>query len=113
MLLAGPKVVAPLQELARWPQIRPTLRGFIPQTLDLLTRPLQDPQIQPGEGELSQRQWQILRLIAQGLSNEQMAQQLFVAPSTIKTHINHLYAKLGVRTRAEAQAIARQKLVGQ
>lgn len=113
LLLAGPKVVAPLQELARWPQIRPTLRGFIQQTLDLLTRPLQDPQIQPGEGELSQRQWQILRLIAQGLSNEQMAQQLFVAPSTIKTHINHLYAKLGVRTRAEAQAIARQKLVGQ
>ena len=113
LLLAGPKVVAPLQELARWPQIRPTLRGFIQQTLDLLTRPLQAPQIQAGEGELSQRQWQILRLIAQGLSNEQMAQQLFVAPSTIKTHINHLYAKLGVRTRAEAQAIARQKLVGQ
>lgn len=113
LLLAGPKVVAPLQDLARWPQIRPSLRGFIQQTLDLLTRPLQAPQIQAGEGELSQRQWQILRLIAQGLSNEQMAQQLFVAPSTIKTHINHLYAKLGVRTRAEAQAIARQKLVGQ
>jgi DNA-binding CsgD family transcriptional regulator len=112
LLLAGPRVVAPLQELARWPQIRPTVLAFIQQTLDLLTRPLRDPQAQPGEDELSPRQWQILRLIAQGLSNEQMAQQLFVAPSTIKTHINHLYAKLGVRTRAEAQAVARQRLVG-
>ena len=112
LLLAGPKVVAPLQELARWTQIRPSLLSFIQQTLDLLTRPLRDPQAHSADDDLSPRQWQILRLIAQGLSNEQMAQQLFVAPSTIKTHINHLYAKLGVRTRAEAQAVARQRLVG-
>ena len=59
----------------------------------------------------SSRALETLRL--ETTKNEQMAQQLFVAPSTIKTHINHLYAKLGVRTRAEAQAIARQKLVGQ
>ncbi len=105
-------MVAPLQELARWTQIRPSLLSFIQQTLDLLTRPLRDPQAHSADDDLSPRQWQILRLIAQGLSNEQMAQQLFVAPSTIKTHINHLYAKLGVRTRAEAQAVARQRLVG-
>ena len=111
LLLAGPKAVAPLQEVARWPQTRPPVLALVQQALDWLTRPLQSPSAQPDNGELSQRQWQILRLIAQGLSNEQMARQLFVAPSTIKTHINHLYAKLGVRTRAEAQAIARQKLM--
>lgn len=112
LLLAGPRLVAPLQALARWPQLKPELLGFIQQALDLLTRPLPNTSEAPTDGELSQRQWQILRLIAQGFSNEQMARQLFIAPSTIKTHINHLYAKLGVRTRAEAQAVARQKLVG-
>lgn len=111
LLLAGPEAVAPLQEVARWPATRPAVLALAQQALDWLTRPLQAQVEQPDDGELSQRQWQILRLIAQGLSNEQMARQLFVAPSTIKTHINHLYAKLGIRTRAEAQAIARQKLM--
>lgn len=112
LLLAGPQAVAPLQSLSRWPQTSPSVLALVQQTLDRLTRPLDAGGELPRGEELSQRQWQILRLIAQGLSNEQMARQLFVAPSTIKTHINHLYAKLGVRTRAEAQAVARQRLLG-
>jgi len=112
LLLAGPQAVAPLQSLSRWPQTSPSVLTLVQQTLDRLTRPLDTGDELPQGEELSQRQWQILRLIAQGLSNEQMARQLFVAPSTIKTHINHLYAKLGVRTRAEAQAVARQRLLG-
>ncbi|GAA4502465.1 LuxR C-terminal-related transcriptional regulator [Pseudaeromonas paramecii] len=112
LLLAGPRVVAPLQGLSRWPQTSPSVLALVQQALDRLTQPLDSDSELPQGEELSQRQWQILRLIAQGLSNEQMARQLFVAPSTIKTHINHLYAKLGVRTRAEAQAVARQRLLG-
>ena len=57
---------APLQELARWTQIRPSLLSFIQQTLDLLTRPLRDPQAHSADDDLSPRQWQILRLIAMG-----------------------------------------------
>lgn len=112
LLLAGPRAVAPLQEISRWPQTSPAVLAFARQALTHLTRPLPDASLPDDSEGLSQRQWQILRLIAQGLSNDQMAQQLFVAPSTIKTHINHLYARLGVRTRAEAQAVARQRLTG-
>ena len=46
--------------------------------------------------------------MAQGLSNSQLAEQLFVNQSTIKTHINHLFAKIGARDRAQAVAYAYQ-----
>lgn len=109
-LLAGARVVTPLQSLCRWSQCREPVLDFARQLLAQLTAPLQEVTPLPEEEELSPRQRQILRLIAQGLSNEQIAERLFVATSTIKTHINHLYAKLGVNNRAEAQALARQRL---
>ena len=57
---------------------------------------------------LSDRELQVLRLIAEGLSNQEMAARLVIAPSTIKTHINNLYGKLGVRTRTQALVRARE-----
>lgn len=51
---------------------------------------------------LSPRELEVLQLIDQGLSNSEIAGQLVVAPSTIKTHINNIYGKLGVRTRLQA-----------
>ncbi len=51
---------------------------------------------------LSSRELEVLRLIDRGLSNQQIADQLTVAPSTVKTHINNLYGKLGVQTRVQA-----------
>ncbi len=109
-LLAGARVVTPLQSLCRWSQCREPVLDFARQLLAQLTAPLPEATPLPEQDDLSPRQRQILRLIAQGLSNEQIAERLFVAPSTIKTHINHLYAKLGVNNRAEAQALARQRL---
>ena len=44
----------------------------------------------------------MLRLIEQGLSNAEIAGKLTLAPSTIKTHINNIYGKLGVQTRIQA-----------
>ncbi|RAR61000.1 MULTISPECIES: HTH-type transcriptional regulator MalT [Halomonadaceae] len=55
---------------------------------------------------LTRREWQILGLIHAGLSNEQIAEQLTVAPTTIKTHIRSLYQKQNIRHRAEAIALA-------
>jgi DNA-binding NarL/FixJ family response regulator len=57
---------------------------------------------------LTAREVEVLRLIAQGLSNAQIAEQLFVNQSTVKTHINHLFAKTGVRDRAQAVTYAFQ-----
>ena len=52
--------------------------------------------------ELTRRERQVLRLMAEGLRNQEIADQLFLALSTVKTHVNHVLTKLGVRTRVEA-----------
>lgn len=59
---------------------------------------------------LTKREWQVLSLIHSGLSNEQIAGHLEVAPSTIKTHIRSLYQKLNVNHRDEAIDIANKML---
>ena len=51
---------------------------------------------------LTQREWQVLGLIYSGLSNEQVALELDVAGTTIKTHIRNLYQKLNIANRKEA-----------
>ncbi|MBF9003437.1 HTH-type transcriptional regulator MalT [Vibrio nitrifigilis] len=55
---------------------------------------------------LTSREWQVLGLIYSGLSNEQIAQELDVAGTTIKTHIRNLYQKLNIANRKEAIATA-------
>ena len=51
---------------------------------------------------MSERELEVLRLIAEGLSNQEIAEQLVVAVQTVKKHINHLYGKLGVHSRTQA-----------
>ncbi|ATG74196.1 transcriptional regulator MalT [Zobellella denitrificans] len=59
---------------------------------------------------LTQREWQVLGLIYAGYSNEQIAAELDVAATTIKTHIRNLYQKLGINHRQEAIAQAKSLL---
>jgi len=57
---------------------------------------------------LSARELDVLRLVEQGLSNQQIAETLVGAPSTVKTHINNIYGKLGVQNRVQAINRARE-----
>ncbi|WPC76738.1 HTH-type transcriptional regulator MalT [Vibrio porteresiae] len=59
---------------------------------------------------LTQREWQVLGLIYSGLSNEQIAQEMDVAGTTVKTHIRNLYQKLNIANRRQAITTA-EKLV--
>ena len=54
------------------------------------------------ESELSQRETQILRLVARGTSNKEAAKTLHLSETTVKRHLSNVYAKLGVHTRGEA-----------
>jgi DNA-binding NarL/FixJ family response regulator len=58
---------------------------------------------------LSPRELEVLRLVAGGATNRTVARQLFVSEATVKTHLLHLYDKLGVRDRAAAVAAAYQR----
>ena len=52
--------------------------------------------------DLTPREAEVLSLVAEGLSNREIASTLVVSEATVKTHINHVFAKIGVRDRAQA-----------
>jgi DNA-binding CsgD family transcriptional regulator len=60
----------------------------------------------PRPGGLSAREVEVLRLIARGLRNREVAARLFISPKTVGHHVAHIYTKIGVRTRPGAVLFA-------
>jgi len=61
-----------------------------------------------GPAGLTQREVEVLLLLARGLSNKQMAERLVISPKTIGNHVEHIYTKIGTSTRAAASLFAMQ-----
>jgi DNA-binding CsgD family transcriptional regulator len=55
---------------------------------------------------LTPQEMKVLQLVGEGLSNRQIAEKMQVAPSTVRSHLKHLYSKAGLRSRAEAVSYA-------
>jgi DNA-binding NarL/FixJ family response regulator len=96
---------APREELFR--AVRAAARGeavLSPSVASRLMGAVRAPS--PGREPLSQRELEVLGLIARGSTNREAAAALFISEATVKTHLLHAYAKLGVKDRAAAVAAA-------
>ncbi|MGY0388710.1 response regulator [Nocardioides sp. WG-D5] len=98
---------APPDELFR--AIRGTARGETVLAPSVATRLLQ--RAASPAPKVSPREVEILRLLAKGLGNKEMARELLVSEATVKSHLSHIYTKLGVDTRAGAVATAIERRI--
>ncbi len=69
------------------------------------------PAVQPFP-ELTPREQEVFDLIARGLSNDRIAEQLFISPKTVRNHITHIFGKLDIKSRAQAIVTARDAGLG-
>ena len=85
--------------------------GIFPELLEREERKLRARKPRQGQldGELTERELAVLRLLVGELSTSQIAQNLYVSPSTVRTHVKSIYRKLGVSSRKDAVSEARVK----
>ena len=79
-------------------------RTLAPEVVDLLAQRVGRP-----HESLSARELEILRALSTGSSNKELAKQLFISEATVKTHLIHIFQKLGVETRTAAVTVARER----
>jgi DNA-binding CsgD family transcriptional regulator len=70
------------------------------------TRRARGPRKRPpgGWGSLTPTEAKVVELICEGLTNRQIGERMFVSPETVKTHLSHIFRKLGLNSRAELAA---------
>ncbi len=98
-LIAAVRIVARGEQLLAPAITRRLIEDFVQRPAPSSTRP-------PDLGALSERELDVLKLIARGGSNAQIAGELFISEATVKTHIGRIFSKLDLRDRAQAVVIA-------
>jgi DNA-binding NarL/FixJ family response regulator len=98
---------APREELFR--AVRAAARGEAVLSPSVATRLLGQVRSPSAREPLSQRELEVLGLIASGRTNREAAADLFISEATVKTHLLHIYGKLGVKDRASAVAAAYER----
>jgi DNA-binding NarL/FixJ family response regulator len=78
-------------------------RRLIEQYVD---RPLTDGSLPPALRALTEREVEVMTLMATGMTNAEISEELILAEGTVKTHVNRIFAKLGVRDRVQAVILA-------
>jgi DNA-binding NarL/FixJ family response regulator len=105
-LVLGLRTSLPLtRTLAARPEWKAVLTTLLTSSKDMaLARKagLDVPRSKERTELLSPRELEIHELVAQGLTNQEIARLLFISPSTAKVHVHHVFEKLGVRSRIEA-----------
>jgi LuxR family maltose regulon positive regulatory protein len=87
--------------------------GLLNQSLLALLPAVTVAEPSPGHEVLSARELAVLQLIAQGCSNQEISNRLFISLHTVKTHASHINSKLGVERRTQAVARAQElRLIG-
>jgi DNA-binding NarL/FixJ family response regulator len=80
--------------------------GVTRRLIEEFARRAKEPLALPGIGELTEREREVMGLVALGLSNDEIAQRLVVSPATAKTHVSRIMIKLGARDRAQLVVFA-------
>jgi DNA-binding NarL/FixJ family response regulator len=73
-----------------------------------VSRPAPGSRVPPELSQLTERELEILKLLARGLSNVEIASSLFISAATVKTHVTHVLAKLNLRDRVQAVVLAHE-----
>ena len=92
--------------------IRTASRGessLPPSIASVVVRHLSDVEEHPKKTALTDREMEVLCLVSQGLSNQQVARKLSLSVRTIEAHLTHIYTKLGVGSRTEAALLAQRE----
>jgi len=98
-LAAAVRTIAAGETLLAPTVTRRLIEEFVRRPLGTTTKPEQ-------LADLTERELDVLRLIARGLSNAEIADRLYLSPATIKTHVNRILNKLGLRDRTQAIVVA-------
>ena len=86
--------------------------GFVGDVAGVRATPAKGPKAAPrkahrvGWPAVTEGEWRVVALAAQGHTNAEIAARLFLSRYTVETHLKHVFAKLGLRSRAELAAIA-------